>query len=59
MGRHFEDEIAALAHRYYEKEGRPEGRAHEHWLRAEEELRSQRSSSEAEAAAEEAMRHSQ
>ncbi len=31
--------IAALAQRYYEEEGRPEGKAEEHWLRAERELR--------------------
>lgn len=31
-------EIAILAHRYYEEEGRPEGRSHEHWLRAEQEI---------------------
>ena len=31
-------EIASLAHRYYEEEGCPEGRALEHWLRAEHEL---------------------
>jgi hypothetical protein len=26
--------IAALAYRYWEEEGRPEGRAEQHWLRA-------------------------
>jgi len=31
-------EVAALAQRYYEEEGRPEGRSMEHWLRAEREL---------------------
>jgi hypothetical protein len=36
-----EDEIAALAYRFYEEEGRPEGRASDHWLRAERELRKQ------------------
>lgn len=43
VGRHFDDEveIAALAHRYYEQEGRPEGRSLEHWLRAEREFRRQ------------------
>lgn len=39
VGQHFEEEIARLAYRYYEKEGRPEGRAEEHWRRAQEELR--------------------
>jgi hypothetical protein len=34
-----EAEIAALAYRFYEEEGRPEGRASDHWLRAERELR--------------------
>jgi len=37
-GLRFEEEIAALAHRYYEEEGRPEGRAEEHWHRAQQEL---------------------
>lgn len=32
-------EIAALAHRYYEEERRPQGKAAEHWARAEQELR--------------------
>ena len=32
------EEIARLAHRYYEEEGRPDGRADEHWLRAEQEF---------------------
>jgi hypothetical protein len=36
-----EAEIAALAYRFYEEEGRPEGRASDHWLRAERELREQ------------------
>lgn len=42
---HFEEEleISALAHRYYEEEGRPEGRAREHWERAEREVHSRRS----------------
>ena len=41
VGRHFDEEteIAALARRYYEEEGRPEGRALEHWRRAEKEIR--------------------
>lgn len=34
----FESEIAALAQQYYEQEGRPEGRAMDHWLRAEREV---------------------
>ena len=34
-----EDEIARLAHRYYEEEGRPEGKADEHWFRAEREIK--------------------
>jgi hypothetical protein len=34
-----EAEIATLAYRYYEEEGYPEARAHEHWLRAEQEVR--------------------
>lgn len=40
VGSHMDEltEIAALAHHYYEEEGRPEGRAIEHWLRAEREL---------------------
>jgi hypothetical protein len=33
-----EAEIAALAYRFYEEEGRPEGRAGDHWLRAEREI---------------------
>jgi hypothetical protein len=33
-----EAEIARLAYRYYCEEGCPEGRAHEHWLRAEREV---------------------
>jgi hypothetical protein len=32
------DEIAAYARRIYETEGRPEGRAMEHWLQAEQQL---------------------
>lgn len=39
VGQHFEEEIAKLAYRYYEEEGRPEGRAEEHWHRAVGELR--------------------
>lgn len=33
-----EAEIAALAYRFYREEGCPEGKAHEHWLRAEQEV---------------------
>jgi Protein of unknown function (DUF2934) len=36
-----EAEIAALAYRFYEEEGRPEGKASDHWLRAEREIRRQ------------------
>jgi hypothetical protein len=32
------DQIAALAHKFWEDEGRPEGRAEAHWLRATEVL---------------------
>ena len=32
------DEIAARAQRIYESEGRPQGRALQHWLQAEAEL---------------------
>ncbi len=41
VGRHFDEEveIAALAQRFYEEEGRPEGRSLEHWQRAEKEIR--------------------
>ena len=34
-----EAEIAALAYRFYCEEGCPGGKAHEHWLRAEQEVR--------------------
>ena len=33
-----DEEIARLAFRFYEEEGRPDGRAAEHWRRAEEEF---------------------
>jgi hypothetical protein len=33
-----ETAIAALAYRYYQEEGCPEGRQQEHWTRAKEEL---------------------
>jgi Protein of unknown function (DUF2934) len=36
------DEIAACARRIYEIEGRPEGRAMEHWLAAETQLIAER-----------------
>ena len=32
------DQIAALAHKFWEDEGRPEGKAEAHWLRATEVL---------------------
>jgi hypothetical protein len=32
------DAISALAHKFWEDEGRPEGRAEAHWLRAVAEL---------------------
>jgi Protein of unknown function (DUF2934) len=33
------DDIAALARKFWEEEGQPEGKAEEHWQRAEAELR--------------------
>jgi hypothetical protein len=36
------DEIAAAAQRIYESEGRPQGKAMDHWLRAESQLVAQR-----------------
>jgi Protein of unknown function (DUF2934) len=36
------EEIERLAYRLYEDAGKPEGRADEHWARAEEIIRSQR-----------------
>ena len=36
------DEIAACARRIYEIEGRPEGKAMEHWLQAEAQLVAER-----------------
>jgi len=39
VGLHIEEEIARLAYRFYEEEGRPDGRAEEHWRRAAEDLR--------------------
>jgi hypothetical protein len=29
-----DDRIAALAHKFWEEEGHPEGRAEQHWLKA-------------------------
>ncbi|MDB6168207.1 MAG: hypothetical protein JWM88_1071 [Verrucomicrobia bacterium] len=65
VGAHLDEltEIAALAQRYYEEEGRPDGRSLEHWLRAERELHPHRISqpaqeeppSEADSETEEAM----
>lgn len=34
-----QEKIAALARGYWENEGKPEGRAAEHWARAEQEYR--------------------
>jgi len=34
-----EEKITALAHKYWEEEGCPEGRAAEHWARAEAEIK--------------------
>src|SRR3954470_1762721 len=36
------DEIAARAYEIYEREGRSDGRAMDHWLQAESELRAER-----------------
>lgn len=33
-----DDEIARIAYRLYEEEGRPEGRDQDHWHRAEQEF---------------------
>jgi hypothetical protein len=33
------DDIASLARRFWEEEGQPEGKAEEHWQRAEQQLR--------------------
>jgi hypothetical protein len=41
------EEIAALAQQFWEDEGRPEGKAEEHWTRAEEQLCPRPSSQEA------------
>jgi hypothetical protein len=46
------DDIAALAQKFWEEEGQPEGKAVEHWQRAEEQLRqSQQSDAEAQSQA--------
>jgi hypothetical protein len=37
------EEIESLAYRLYEDEGKPEGRADEHWTKAEEIVQGQRS----------------
>ena len=34
-----QEDIAALAQKFWEEEGQPEGKAEEHWLRAEQQLR--------------------
>jgi hypothetical protein len=39
---HIHEEIAPLAHSYWEQEGHPEGKADEHWRRAEAHLLSNR-----------------
>ncbi len=41
-----EDAIKARAQELYEKEGRPEGKTLDHWLRAERELRGEANSSD-------------
>lgn len=37
-----QEEIQSLAYRLFEDEGKPEGRAEEHWAKAEEFIRAQR-----------------
>jgi hypothetical protein len=37
-----QEQIAIVAHRIYEDEGRPSGKADEHWARAERVVREQR-----------------
>lgn len=44
-------EVAALAQRIYEREGRPEGKAMDHWLRAEAQLIGERKAQAAAATA--------
>ncbi len=48
LARHFEYEmeVSALAYRYYEEEERPEGRAKEHWMRAEKEVQRRKTGSD-------------
>lgn len=36
-----EEDISSLARKYWEEEGQPDGKAEEHWKRAEEQLRQQ------------------
>jgi hypothetical protein len=43
------EEIAARAHRLYETEGRPEGKAMQHWLQAESQLSAERKNQSAQA----------
>jgi hypothetical protein len=50
-----EDEVRARAHAIWEREGRPEGGAEQHWAQAEEELRAD-GDGRAEASAVEAAR---
>lgn len=38
MGKITDEQTRERAHRIWESEGRPEGRAHEHWRQAEREL---------------------
>ena len=40
MQKVIEDEIRARAHQIWEQEGRPDGRAHDHWERAKAEIMS-------------------
>lgn len=44
-------EISSRAQQIYEREGRPEGKAMEHWLQAEAQLTAQRKSEASQAAA--------
>jgi Protein of unknown function (DUF2934) len=37
------EEIESIAYRLYEDEGKPDGRADQHWIRAEEIVHAQRS----------------
>jgi hypothetical protein len=49
-----EAEMAALAYRFYYLEGCPESKAHEHWLRAEQEVRGKAPSANSESSPAEA-----